>query len=545
MPLLRALLLLLGLRGGGAVPVGGKDDLLRSATRPRSYAVIFDAGSTGTRVHVFSWSNRGGPSVDGLPDVRAEPGGNLKVKPGISSFESSPEDAGASILKLIELAERVVPKEEHSHALVLLRATAGMRVLSRRRAQRIYASLYEMVSRRGTFRPRRQDFGTLSGDDEGVFGWLSANYLLRRAGKIAEMGAIGALDLGGGSTQITLALPAGSASRHAQDRSQIDPRHGIEQLARSDGAAQGAPAPTVALPAGDVRIFTHSHLGYGNKAVLTSLSAAEASACLAAGANVSWEPCNRSRDYQKFLAAGAVPMMLTGEGDFQRCDAAVRRVLRSFDQHGQPSVHQSPPSRFVAMSLFFYVRHFAQVSGNLPHSGSPSATATAMGSASGSVSGSAGGAGTSTSAAALRQAARSLCEYDDTKLRTLVGKDPLTTEEALLWRCFDLTYASRLLTDAYGFQAEAAVIDFMGDIDGVEVEWTLGALLNEILLTAKASGAQLHIVGSSGSSYGASTVLKAAALLVAAAFLLLVVPRMCSGPRNHARAARSRVLSKW
>ena len=37
----------------------------------------------------------------------------------------------------------------------------------------------------------------------------------------------------------------------------------------------------------------------------------------------------------------------------------------------------------------------------------------------------------------------------------------------------------------YGFEADAAVIDFMGDVDGVEVEWTLGALLNELMLEAK------------------------------------------------------------
>ena len=136
-------------------------------TPRRSYAVIFDGGSTGTRVHVFSWDAQDGAPVDGLPDVRSEPGGNLKVKPGISSFEGNPEEAGASILPLLELAERIVPREEYGRTLVLLRATAGMRLLSRRKAQRIYASLHEAVMSRGTFQPQKQDFSTLSGDDEG------------------------------------------------------------------------------------------------------------------------------------------------------------------------------------------------------------------------------------------------------------------------------------------------------------------------------------------------------------------------------------------
>ena len=45
----------------------------------------------------------------------------------------------------------------------------------------------------------------------------------------------------------------------------------------------------------------------------------------------------------------------------------------------------------------------------------------------------------------------------------------------------DATYASRLLTDGYGFQDQEAAVEFLGEIDGVEVEWTLGALLDSIL----------------------------------------------------------------
>ena len=61
----------------------------------------------------------------------------------------------------------------------------------------------------------------------------------------------------------------------------------------------------------------------------------------------------------------------------------------------------------------------------------------------------------------------------------MAGKDPLTPTEAIRWRCFDLTYASALLSRGYGFSDDATV-DFLGEIDGNEVEWTRGALLSHL-----------------------------------------------------------------
>jgi apyrase len=398
-----------------------------------------------------------------------------QVTPGISSFEAHPENAGTSLTKLLERAEQVVPTSEHANTLVLLRATAGMRLLTRRRAQRIYNSLYDAVLARGSFRPQREDFGTLSGEDEGVFGWLSANYLLRRSGRIgdAELGSVGALDLGGGSTQITL-----RTSPHASDGSQIDPRSASELRAPT-----ATRAPRVPLPTGDVSVFSRSHLGWGNKAVLAALASHEAASCLAAGANASWEPSNKSSDYAQFLnrRAGEESYMLAGRGDFDACDAAIRRVIGSFDRSGQPPLQVHPPSLFVAMSLFFYVEHFIEVGGYMQ----PAKAAALAGGAA---------APQRVSPAQLHHAARKLCSEPDASLHRLLGKDPLTTEDALRWRCFDAVYASRLLTHGYGFGEDDAVIEFLGEVDGVEVEWTLGALLHRIL----------HGVGSNHGAPGGS-----------------------------------------
>ena len=104
----------------------------------------------------------------------------------------------------------------------------------------------------------------------------------------------------------------------------------------------------------------------------------------------------------------------------------------------------------------------------------------------------------------LHAAARKLCAEPDASLRRMVGKDPLTNDDALRWRCFDATYAARLLTDGYGFPEHEAAIEFLGEIDGVEVEWTLGALLSK-LLSGGADGATATADGNgNGNSGGAN-----------------------------------------
>ena len=164
------------------------------------YAVIFDAGSTGTRVHVYAWRLNDNAS----PTVSTAPSWSEKVSPGISSFFPENEaGAGDSILPLLAVAERVVPALERARCIVMLRATAGMRLIPRRAQAAIYDSLHNTVITRSGFRPARADFATLSGSEEGIFGWLATNHLLVSAGLLSasRLGAVGAIDLGGGSTQ--------------------------------------------------------------------------------------------------------------------------------------------------------------------------------------------------------------------------------------------------------------------------------------------------------------------------------------------------------
>lgn len=443
------------------------------AGAPPSYAVVFDGGSTGTRVYVYEYRFEPGAP---LPALRANRDWNKKVKPGLSTFADKPRGVqDGYITPLLDFARDIVPPAARPRATVLLRATAGMRLVPPAAQRQIYDGLFEAVRAHGAFSPARELFGTLSGEDEGVFGWLSVQQLLLQAHRIApsQLGEVGALDLGGGSTQITFATPPGAAGRDAV-------------TASAPLSATGRAVP----------VFTRSHLGFGNKQALAALTASEAASCLADGENASWEPAKR----WDLKTDGPPVRQLHGRGAFARCDAAVQRVLAGLERGKQPPVGSRP---FVAMSLFYYAVHFAAAAGHLrapaPAAGGAGATAS----------------GSTYSVRELRRAAAALCAEDGAALqKRMAGVDPLTPDEAIRWRCFDLTYAAALLSRGYGFADDDAAVQFLGEIDGAEVEWTRGALL-------------AHLMGAGGRrARGAALIEQIGGLaMVALSFALLIVLR--------------------
>ena len=72
------------------------------------------------------------------------------MKPGLSSFAATPEGAGAAYMRpLLDFARAIVPAEARRSAVLLLRATAGMRLVPPAAAQRIYDTLFDAVRTHG------------------------------------------------------------------------------------------------------------------------------------------------------------------------------------------------------------------------------------------------------------------------------------------------------------------------------------------------------------------------------------------------------------
>ncbi|KAI9502052.1 Golgi apyrase [Coemansia spiralis] len=170
------------------------------------YTVVIDAGSSGSRVMVYRRNDVTQPSNSSLP--RIEPAGQnwtLKTTPGISSFDTQ-DGITSHLAPLLDFATSVVPQEEISQTPIYLLATGGMRLLPQTRQSWVLARAWTFAHTWGFLVPQT-GFQVVSGELEGLLGWLAINYLMDTFDSPR-----GFLDMGGASTQIVFEPPHKSGS---------------------------------------------------------------------------------------------------------------------------------------------------------------------------------------------------------------------------------------------------------------------------------------------------------------------------------------------
>ena len=159
---------------------------------------MIDAGSTGSRIHVYK-SNNCGPSPEYEYEVFK------MTQPGLSSFAGNPEGAARSLDVLLDEAVRVVPKALHGCTPVAVKATAGLRLLPGSQSADILNAVEGRIRSSYPFQlQEKAGVMIMDGKDEGVYAWITANYLLEtiKASTPPDTPTYAVLDLGGASTQI-------------------------------------------------------------------------------------------------------------------------------------------------------------------------------------------------------------------------------------------------------------------------------------------------------------------------------------------------------
>ena len=224
------------------------------------YGIIFDAGSSGTRLHIYRWldsdtarKEAGVKELHSLPVLETKNKWTEKIHPGISTFGEKPERVGPDHLEsLYEKARKVIPSTvEHETPLFLL-ATAGMRLLPEDQRIELLRQICSYTRSNTNFQLPDCDvhIQVIPGDVEGLYGWVAANYLLGAfdAPKDHAHGknhhTYGFLDMGGASAQIAFAPNATEAEHHADDLKLL-------RMRTVDGVAA------------EYRVFTTTWLGFG------------------------------------------------------------------------------------------------------------------------------------------------------------------------------------------------------------------------------------------------------------------------------------------
>jgi len=160
------------------------------------YALMIDAGSTGSRIHVyrFNYCNIS-PTLE--DEIFKE------VKPGLSSYPDSPKDAADSLDPLLKLAMEKIPKELQECTPIAVKATAGLRLLGNDKSNAILKAVEDKIKKEYPFNlPKENGVILMGGKDEGVYAWITVNYLLDKIGQEKKLDTVAVMDLGGGSTQI-------------------------------------------------------------------------------------------------------------------------------------------------------------------------------------------------------------------------------------------------------------------------------------------------------------------------------------------------------
>ncbi|KAL1988948.1 hypothetical protein VTN96DRAFT_6937 [Rasamsonia emersonii] len=237
------------------------------------YALMIDAGSTGSRIHVYRFNNCGpAPELEHEEFQMTE---KKKGGSGLSSYKEDAEGAARSLDPLMEVAMRTVPDEYKACSPIAVKATAGLRMLGPEMSEKILEAVRHRLETVYPFPVVSREKGgveIMDGKDEGVYAWITTNYLLGKIGGPEETPTAAVFDLGGGSTQIV-----------------FQPNFNSKAGGMPEKMADGDHKYSLQFGGREFELYQHSHLGYGLMAAREAIHKAVVEAKLALSPkDLSW-----------------------------------------------------------------------------------------------------------------------------------------------------------------------------------------------------------------------------------------------------------------
>ena len=152
---------------------------------------VIDAGSTGSRLHVYSYDIDHTHSPIHINEIWSK-----NTKPGFSSIEPDLNSVGAYLSLLLAGA----PVQ---HVPMYFYATAGMRLLPNANQKIHYQALERWFLQQQDL--HLEAYKTITGNEEALYDWLAVNYNLGTL-QSPQKQTVGVMDMGGASVQIAFPI---------------------------------------------------------------------------------------------------------------------------------------------------------------------------------------------------------------------------------------------------------------------------------------------------------------------------------------------------
>ncbi|NWS76532.1 ENTP6 diphosphohydrolase, partial [Crotophaga sulcirostris] len=374
------------------------------------YGIMFDAGSTGTRIHIFKFTQQS----KGTPKLTHE---TFKaLKPGLSAYADDVEKSGQGIKELLEVAKKEVPVDLWKFTPLVLKATAGLRLLPGEKAQKLLDKVKE-IFQASPFFVRDNCVSIMNGTDEGK---LISNFSVLSciSGSLddPQKRSVGMLDLGGGSTQITF-------------------------LPRAETTLQTSPAGhtnSFQMFNNTYKLYSYSYLGLGLMSARLAILGGIEGKPLEEGEELV-SPClppNFKSEWQHAEIVYKTKGQKAGEPLYESCSNKVAKMLYK-------KVHKAEEVKNLDFYAFSYYYDLAAEVGLIDKE-----------------------KGGSLTVGDFEIAAKYVCKT----MEISPGSSPFL--------CMDLTYITFLLQEL-GFP-KSQVFKLARKIDNVETSWALGATFHYI-----------------------------------------------------------------
>ncbi|KAM9703934.1 ectonucleoside triphosphate diphosphohydrolase 5-like isoform 1-T4 [Menidia menidia] len=403
--------------------------ILPSLSRPANhsrifYAVMFDAGSTGTRIHVYTFIHSDAEKLPVLDNEMFH-----SVKPGLSAYVDSPEMAGQTVRVLLKVARKTVPRLDWKRTPLVLRATAGLRLLPAEKAQALLEQV-QHVFHESPFLVPDNSVSIMNGTSEGVLAWISVNFLTGHLRPQTKK-TVGILDLGGGSTQITF-LPK---LRKTIESAPVD-----DYVARFE------------IFNSTLELYTHSYLGNGLMMGRLATLGARGGGVAGPEANSTDLPPAAGSE-TKIFNSSCLPSKFRDEWSFggqtyqvsgnPDGDAGYKHCYQEILKVVDGAIHQ--PYKLEDGSFFYAFSYYFD---------------------------------RAVDAGLIDDVQGGILQVRDFKKRAKevcnkMTKDPTTSP----FLCLDMTYITCLLKDGFGFK-ESTTLQLTKKVKNVEASWALGATLD-------------------------------------------------------------------